>query len=233
MPIDSDLSSFESSSSTGSGGMLVPLLVGFAGLLLSGAALYFSLGGTGKADDAKAELATLTAKAEGLETRLRDLEAKYALADSELKATQKTIEQITKDTRNAFKDVAVEVNRNRDMIENSADKLTELINTLNRDGRSAATVAGSSTLPSTGSSGSGSTTSATSQLPVADVPPSDPTDGPVVVAAEPLTHTIRSGDTFSKLSKQYGVTVAAILAANPDVDPRQLAIGQRIKIPVK
>ena len=44
-------------------------------------------------------------------------------------------------------------------------------------------------------------------------------------------HTIRPGDTFGKLARQYGITVQAIFQANPKADPRKLQIGQRIRIP--
>ncbi|MEL1133639.1 glycosyl hydrolase family 18 protein [Desulfitobacterium sp. THU1] len=46
-----------------------------------------------------------------------------------------------------------------------------------------------------------------------------------------ILYTIKAGDTFYKLSLSYGVSVDEIIAANPGVDPYQLRIGQRIKIP--
>lgn len=47
----------------------------------------------------------------------------------------------------------------------------------------------------------------------------------------PGTHKIAAGETFGKIAKQYGVTVAAILEANPDTNPKRLQIGQEIQIP--
>ncbi|MCF6464492.1 LysM peptidoglycan-binding domain-containing protein [Clostridium sp. Cult2] len=44
-------------------------------------------------------------------------------------------------------------------------------------------------------------------------------------------YTIRPGDTFYKLSQQFGVSVEAIMRANPGVDPNNLQIGQVICIP--
>ncbi|MBK1857831.1 LysM peptidoglycan-binding domain-containing protein [Cerasicoccus arenae] len=226
MSVDSDLSSFEPSNSS-SGSMIAPLLVGFAALLLGGAALYFSLGGTGKASEAQTNLEAITVKAEGLETRLRDLEAKYSEQASKLSSTEQQLKLLAGDANEAFKKASSEININRDMIETSADKLTELIDTLNRSGRPSAS--GGSSIPR------GNPTSA---LPVATIEPSASpppvASAPVVVGgASAATHTIRSGDTFTKLSEQYNVSVAAILAANPDVDPRRLPVGQKIKIPSK
>ncbi len=44
-------------------------------------------------------------------------------------------------------------------------------------------------------------------------------------------HIIQSGDTFAKLAKKYGVSVDAIINANPDANPSRLRIGQEISIP--
>lgn len=45
-------------------------------------------------------------------------------------------------------------------------------------------------------------------------------------------YTIRAGDTFFSLAGRFNTTVDAIIAANPDVDPDALEIGQQICIPV-
>ncbi|HHV39530.1 MAG TPA: LysM peptidoglycan-binding domain-containing protein [Tepidimicrobium sp.] len=44
-------------------------------------------------------------------------------------------------------------------------------------------------------------------------------------------YTIKAGDTFYKLGQQFGVSVDAIMRANPGVDPNRLQIGQVICIP--
>ena len=45
------------------------------------------------------------------------------------------------------------------------------------------------------------------------------------------THTVVGGDTFWRLSQQYGCTLEAILAANPGVIPELPQIGQIVRIP--
>lgn len=50
-------------------------------------------------------------------------------------------------------------------------------------------------------------------------------------APEDGIHVIASGDTFGKLATRYGVSLDAILKANPGVDPQRLQIGQKINIP--
>jgi len=44
-------------------------------------------------------------------------------------------------------------------------------------------------------------------------------------------YTIRAGDTYFSLARRFGISVAAIIAANPGVDPDRLQIGQQICIP--
>jgi lipoprotein NlpD len=44
-------------------------------------------------------------------------------------------------------------------------------------------------------------------------------------------HTIQKGETFYSLSRQYGVPVAAIAAANPQLDMRSIAVGEKVAVP--
>lgn len=47
-----------------------------------------------------------------------------------------------------------------------------------------------------------------------------------------VTYTIRSGDTLYAIAQLYGTTVAAIIAANPGIDPNNLQVGRIICIPL-
>lgn len=47
-----------------------------------------------------------------------------------------------------------------------------------------------------------------------------------------MMHVVQAGDTFWKLAKTYGTTVEAIAAANPNVDPLNLQIGETLCIPI-
>jgi uncharacterized protein YkwD len=59
------------------------------------------------------------------------------------------------------------------------------------------------------------------------IPPSDVSFGtPTVV------HQVEGGDTVSRLAFLYGSTIEDILAANPDLEPTALQIGQKVIIPV-
>ncbi len=55
-----------------------------------------------------------------------------------------------------------------------------------------------------------------------------------VVPCPPASrYIIKAGDTYSKLSLKYGLSVAAITALNPGVDPTNLQVGQVICLPVR
>ena len=62
-------------------------------------------------------------------------------------------------------------------------------------------------------------------------------DGIVVSAKTPLpsptpfTYTIKSGDTLSQIAQKFNVSLNALTAANPNVNPNSMSIGQTIKIP--
>ncbi len=45
------------------------------------------------------------------------------------------------------------------------------------------------------------------------------------------TYAIEAGDTFSRIATQQGVSLDALMDANPGVEPRRLRIGQIIDIP--
>src|SRR5690554_5223634 len=60
-------------------------------------------------------------------------------------------------------------------------------------------------------------------IPEATIPP--------VCPSGTFAYVIRSGDTFFRLAQRFDTTVEAIQRANPNVDPNNLQIGQRICIP--
>jgi LysM repeat protein len=64
--------------------------------------------------------------------------------------------------------------------------------------------------------------------PNVPVPPPIPEPAPAPVLRE---HIVVKNDSFSTMATQYGVSVAAITAANPGVDSRKLQLGQKIVIP--
>jgi murein DD-endopeptidase MepM/ murein hydrolase activator NlpD len=55
----------------------------------------------------------------------------------------------------------------------------------------------------------------------------DASEGPA-----PVTYVVQSGDTLYRIAQDYGTTVEAIVAANDIADPAQIAVGQKLIIPV-
>lgn len=47
----------------------------------------------------------------------------------------------------------------------------------------------------------------------------------------PRTHAVQPGDTMTRIARRQGVTLRALQAANPDVDPDRLKPGQTLRIP--
>ena len=47
-----------------------------------------------------------------------------------------------------------------------------------------------------------------------------------------LVWTIEKGDTFFKLAQRFGTTVKQILAANPQMEPNRLPVGELVRIPL-
>lgn len=54
---------------------------------------------------------------------------------------------------------------------------------------------------------------------------------PLVLYANPVTHTVRSGETLQGIARQYGIPPQVLVAANSLDNPDHLAIGQRLVIP--
>jgi hypothetical protein len=50
-------------------------------------------------------------------------------------------------------------------------------------------------------------------------------------AAVPRIHLVRRGDTMASIARSNGISLEALLAANPGVEPRRLKEGDRIRLP--
>lgn len=44
------------------------------------------------------------------------------------------------------------------------------------------------------------------------------------------THTVQSGDTYFRIARKHGISVSALTAANPGVNPNALRIGQKLNL---
>lgn len=49
--------------------------------------------------------------------------------------------------------------------------------------------------------------------------------------ANPRTHRVQSGETLTAIAGKYGVKLTALQAANPNLNPRKMQVGQSVVIP--
>lgn len=49
----------------------------------------------------------------------------------------------------------------------------------------------------------------------------------------PRSHVVKSGETIISIAAKYGVKLNVMLAANPNVDPRRLQVGQKLVVPAQ
>jgi len=74
----------------------------------------------------------------------------------------------------------------------------------------------------------------TSTPPESAAIPAQPTETPQTeptATPEPLIHEVALQETISSIALRYGVSMDAIIAANPDVEPRTLTVGTQLIIP--
>lgn len=68
--------------------------------------------------------------------------------------------------------------------------------------------------------------------PSATLEPTDTPEPTPTATPEPQTYTVQGGDTLLSIAQSFGVTVDAILQANPEIsDPELIRPGQEIVIP--
>ncbi|HUA67843.1 MAG TPA: LysM domain-containing protein, partial [Candidatus Saccharimonadales bacterium] len=53
----------------------------------------------------------------------------------------------------------------------------------------------------------------------------------VTTQTTPRTHTVVAGETAIRIARHYGVSLDALLAANPGLEPRRMRVGQVLNIP--
>ncbi|MFN8528311.1 MAG: LysM peptidoglycan-binding domain-containing protein [Anaerolineae bacterium] len=55
---------------------------------------------------------------------------------------------------------------------------------------------------------------------------------PAAATSAPVIHTVASGETLARVAQRYGVSLTALLAANPEItNPDRIFVGQQIRIP--
>ncbi len=195
----------------------IPLAIGLAGVLLGGVAIYLSYSGSGKAGAAQDASEQMGVR---LQARLESMEERFARIDNRLEhhaaegdALERTLRNMASQTQNVLTQLSNELNRTKEQISTQSRQMQELAEALNET--RAAT--GRRSAPAAAAEGREEGRSPAAESAATDV----------------REHRIQSGDTFSTLALRYGVSVDAILEANPNANPRRLQIGEVIRIPAQ
>lgn len=220
---DDNLGSFTAPEPSSSGGnMFIPLAIALVGVLLGGIALYLAFAGSGQSTETKAALQSASEQTQALEARLAGIEEKLTKLSTDMTSQDTRLRNLASQTQTALNQVGQEINATRQQNSTTAEKVAEISEKL------AAANAPRPAPSATTASSSSTTASASPNLATGNAPNRSPTGS---AAPGHREHTIASGETFAKLANQYGVSIDAILSANPDTDPRRLQVGQKIKIP--
>ena len=184
-----------------SSNLFLPISLGVAGILLGLIALFTAFSVSGHLNSGDENFSNREGEMKKLSAEIRSLKKQMTHLEMEGKQQIKQIESIIGQTQTAFSQVGREIGSTRSKITENAEKIREIIENLN--------------LPFA---------SATSKKYM-------PSRAALKTSTQERKHVISGGDTFAKLAAKYKVSVDAILAANTDVDPRLLQIGQKIIIP--
>jgi LysM repeat protein len=190
---------------------MIPVALAVFGIVLGGAGLYFGLTANQRINSIDASVEAGTSSSARAEKKISGFDTQIAELAARLAEQNKTVSRLrvySSQGEQAVKKLASELKVNREQIVKTAESLNELA------------AAGFRPTPSVSNAEVTSTVSTE----------------PSVAAASPVDatmYTIVSGDTFGRIAAKIGVSVQAILDANPDVDPRRLSIGQAIHIPAR
>lgn len=185
-------------------GFFLPIAIALVGVVLGIVAIFVAASGKGQQDSLTQKLTEATDKVSQYDQRIAKLEENLRIASESINTTAMKAASLEEGIRGLGQQTQVIVN-----------KLAEEIAAIKTSGR-AGTAATAHTPVQTGATG-GATEAAK----------------PAANAAEGNVHVVKSGDTFTKIARQYDVSVEAIEKANPNTSSARLQIGQKIKIPSK
>ena len=192
---------FDAIEEKSTGGNWIPGALALLALVLGGAALFFAL-------DASRRLSPMSdALAEGVRG--------VAVLEDRIGQLEEQIGELAEATE-ALKARMQRASAYSSQSDKAINKLAEEINA-NREQilKLAEALTGGGAMPGGGSEAETSDASASSSSATTTVG----------------SYTIQPGDNFAKIAEQYGVSLQALLDANPGVDPRRLQIGQSIVLP--
>lgn len=214
---------FESSS----GASMLPIALAVLAIALGSAGLYFGIYASQQLSPLTESINAGTSSDARLEKQLSSIETRLtelAATGDQLAQRVERLQIYGSQSEQSVKQVASATRSNRQEIVTLAEKMKELAAGVGTAGRTTAAARNS-----------GSASSDANQN--GDGSPSRPEgadDGSSTESAtqnNATTYRIQPGDTFAKIATDQGVSLNALLDANPGVDTRRLQIGQEIQLP--
>ncbi len=198
---------------------IAPIALALLGIILGGVGLYFGLSANQRLNPIDASVEASTTYSAKMDQLIQGLDLQIAELAAQVREQSQTVNRLrvySSQGEQAVKKLAAELNLNREQIVKTAEKLNKLA----AAGIRAATV---SSLPAAQLSSAAAQSGQVDALAPA----------PTTVVDVGSTYVIVSGDSFAKIAARMGIPLQAILDANPEADPRRLAIGQTIYIPAQ
>lgn len=192
---------------TSGSGNMIALSLAVLGVVLGAAGLYFGLTANTRLGAVNESMAAGSDSAVQLEKQLENMSTQVAELSAMVKEQGDALARqraYGNSSERAIKQLASDLRENREQIVKLTDQVVEL------GTRSVQSVATNTSGTATSSNTAGSSGSSSDMEGV---------------------YTIESGDTFARVASKTGVSLQALLDANPGVDPRRLRIGQQINLP--
>lgn len=193
-------------------GNMIPIALAVLAAVLGTAGLYFGFNANKRLNSIDSSMQESSTSSVEIEKSIAFFESRIAEFEEQISEQTKALNRLRAygtQSEQAIKKLSGELNSNREVIKKIVRQLNET----------------RAVLSQVNASRDASNTQS-SELPV------DTT----TVTAEPKaerTYVIASGDTFGKIAARLGISVQAIIDANPNADPRRLRVGQKIVIPVE
>lgn len=187
---------------------LIALIVGALGLVLGVAGLIVGLGAAKSADKLAEDFGNYPGDTEVMRNEIQALAEAVSKLDADASKLSRQDRLLQDNTKNAFDTVQKSISENRKSIAELTARVVEIGEILQGVSSPKAPVSKAQETESIAVEG-----------------------GIDVASGASGVHYVESGDTLSKIAKQYGVSLSDLQGANPTVNPRALQIGQEIVIP--
>lgn len=210
-----------SSSSTGL--TLVALAVGLLGLVVGGSSIFLAQKAVqenqGIRDQVESEKGMATQSVSDLEKQMESITRQVNAIAENVEALKTRSRMDSNSNRRAFEEMTALISENREQINRNTEEIANIPEQVVVQASPAETTPPRNPVPE----------QVAPENPVTADPPS--AESPETDNSGNRIHVIEAGDTFARLAAIYDVSLTAIQAANPTVNPRRLQIGDRIRIP--